>query len=124
MSIQYEFNFNFNCEDEDFRNLLTSLPHFQKYDTKNHGYIYKISGRKNPDAVISISGLDYLKAIKEDRISPPPVANLVGYKISEVDSGYAVFELNPAEYHYNPFASVHGVESLFIIRYIPPKLPD
>jgi uncharacterized protein (TIGR00369 family) len=60
------------------------------------------------DAVISISGIDYLKAIKEDRISPPPVANLVGYKICEVDNGYVAFELTPEEYHYNPFATVHG----------------
>ena len=56
----------------------------------------------------SISGLDYLKAIKNGKINPPPIAMLVGYKISEVDSGYAVFELNPEEYHYNPFATVHG----------------
>lgn len=59
-------------------------------------------------AIAMISGLDYLKAIKKNRISPPPVANLVGYKICEVDYGYAAFELNPAEYHYNPFATVHG----------------
>ena len=56
----------------------------------------------------SISGLDYLKSIKEGKINPPPVAMLVGYKISEVDNGYAVFELNPEEYHYNPFSTVHG----------------
>ena len=55
-----------------------------------------------------ISGLDYLKGIKDWRISPPPIAMLVGYKISQVDKGYAVFELDPAEYHYNPFATVHG----------------
>jgi len=55
-----------------------------------------------------ISGLDYLKAIKDGRINPPPIAMLVGYKISEVDSGYAVFELDPDEYHYNPFGTVHG----------------
>lgn len=60
------------------------------------------------DAVAAISGLDYLKAIKENRISPPPVANLVGYKLCEVDNGYAAFELNPEECHYNPFATVHG----------------
>ncbi len=56
----------------------------------------------------SISGLDYLKSIKKGIINPPPVAMLVGYKISEVDNGYAVFELNPEEYHYNPFSTVHG----------------
>ena len=60
------------------------------------------------DAAASISGLDYLKAIKDGKISPPPIAILVGYKIFEVNNGYAVFELNPAEYHYNPFATVHG----------------
>ena len=60
------------------------------------------------DALSSISGLAYLNAIKEKSISPPPVASLVGYKISEVDNGYAAFELDPAEYHYNPFATVHG----------------
>ena len=42
------------------------------------------------DAVASISGLDYLKAIKDGKISPPPVAMLIGYNISEVDNGYAV----------------------------------
>jgi len=60
------------------------------------------------DAVASISGLDYLREIKDEKISPPPVAKLVGYKIIEVDDGYAAFELSPAEYHYNPFATVHG----------------
>lgn len=60
------------------------------------------------EAIASISGLDYLKSIKNGSISPPPIANLVGYRITEVDHGYAVFELYPAEYHYNPFATVHG----------------
>ena len=56
----------------------------------------------------SISGLDYLTAIKDGKIEPPPVAMLVGYRPLKVDRGAVVFELNPAEYHYNPFATVHG----------------
>jgi uncharacterized protein (TIGR00369 family) len=56
----------------------------------------------------SISGLDYLKAIKDGLIHPPPVAMLVGYKISEVEAGRTVYELDPLECHYNPFATVHG----------------
>ena len=59
-------------------------------------------------AITSISGIEYLRAVKENRISPPPVANLIGYRIFDVENGYAAFELNPAEYHYNPFATVHG----------------
>jgi len=56
----------------------------------------------------SISGLDYLNSVKSGKISPPPIARLVGYRISEVEHGHAVFELEPAEYHFNPFATVHG----------------
>ncbi len=56
----------------------------------------------------SISGLNYLKSIKNGTIEPPPVAMLVGYKISDVNHGYAAFELKPEEFHYNPFSTVHG----------------
>jgi uncharacterized protein (TIGR00369 family) len=59
-------------------------------------------------ALGSMSGLDYLKAIKEGTISPPPAARLIGYTVAEVDKGSVVFELQPREYHYNPFATVHG----------------
>ena len=54
------------------------------------------------------SGLEYLNAIKDGQINAPPVAALVGYKIIEVQNGFAVFELNPEEFHYNPFSTVHG----------------
>jgi uncharacterized protein (TIGR00369 family) len=64
--------------------------------------------KKNARNAASISGLDYLKAIQTGKKRPPPVAGLVGYRLSEVDVGHAVFELEPREYHYNPFASVHG----------------
>jgi uncharacterized protein (TIGR00369 family) len=56
----------------------------------------------------SASGLEYLTAIKAGRISPPPAAMLLGYRIHTVECGYTVFELDPAEYHYNPFGTVHG----------------
>ncbi len=56
----------------------------------------------------SIGGLDYLVALKDGKVPLPPVAKLVGYRIREVERGRAVFELEPAEHHYNPFATVHG----------------
>ena len=57
---------------------------------------------------VSISGLNYLKSIKEGQRKPPPAAQLVGYRITDVGEGYAAFEMDPQEYHYNPFATVHG----------------
>jgi uncharacterized protein (TIGR00369 family) len=56
----------------------------------------------------SIGGLDYLRAIKDGKVKPPPVAALIGYQLLEIDVGRVVFELEPAEYHYNPFATMHG----------------
>jgi uncharacterized protein (TIGR00369 family) len=64
----------------------------------------KISSRMAAD----ISGLDYLCDIRDGRISPPPVARLVGYRLVEVEERRTLFELEPAGYHYNPFSSVHG----------------
>lgn len=64
-----------------------------------------LKNTREPDA---ISGLDYLQSIKDGRISPPPVAMLVGYRIIEVDKGHALYELEPEEFHYNPFLTVHG----------------
>ncbi len=56
----------------------------------------------------AVTGLDYLKSIKEGKISPPPIARLVGYKIVNVETGTAVFEIEPGEHLYNPFSTVHG----------------
>jgi uncharacterized protein (TIGR00369 family) len=56
----------------------------------------------------AISGLDYLVAIRDGRIPQPPAARLLGYRLCELERGRVVFELEPAEYHYNPFATVHG----------------
>ncbi len=56
----------------------------------------------------AISGLDYMLGIKDGTTRRPPVAELIGYRISEVDIGHAVFVLEPKEHHYNPFSIVHG----------------
>ncbi len=56
----------------------------------------------------NISGLDYLCAIMDGSIAPPPAAHLVGYQILSIDAGQAACGLNPSEYHYNPFSTVHG----------------
>lgn len=55
-----------------------------------------------------MSGLEYLRAIRDGRIPPPPITALVDMRLAEVAEGRAVFELKPAEFHYNPIGSVHG----------------
>jgi uncharacterized protein (TIGR00369 family) len=55
-----------------------------------------------------LSGRDYLEAMRAGTLPRPPVADLIGFAIDEVDEGRVVMTLTPAEYHYNPIGSVHG----------------
>jgi uncharacterized protein (TIGR00369 family) len=56
----------------------------------------------------SLSGLAALQAIVNGRFPPPPIANLLGFRLVEAGPGRAVFEGEPGEEHYNPLGSVHG----------------
>ena len=55
-----------------------------------------------------LSGLELLEAIRSGRISPPPIALLLGFEIVELADGQVTFAVVPAEFHYNPIGVVHG----------------
>jgi uncharacterized protein (TIGR00369 family) len=57
---------------------------------------------------LDLSGLDYLTAIAEGRIPPPPIAVLLGMGIVDVQPGRVTFSLEVGEHLYNPIGSVHG----------------
>ena len=56
----------------------------------------------------SMAGIDFLRAIRDGRLPHPPICALLGYRLIEVEPGQAVFEIAPAEHHYNPIGVVHG----------------
>ena len=56
----------------------------------------------------SMSGLEFLQAIRDAKLPPPPIAQLLGMRLVEVESGRAAFECRPGEQHYNPIGVVHG----------------
>ncbi len=57
---------------------------------------------------LDLSGLDYLRAIAERRIPPPPIAVLLGMGIVDIQPGRVTFSLEVGEHLYNPIGSVHG----------------
>ena len=59
-------------------------------------------------ALTDRSGLDHMRAIASGEISPPPIAELLGMEVVEVEHGRAVFALTPGNQHYNPIGVVHG----------------
>ncbi|WP_205875771.1 PaaI family thioesterase [Mycobacterium camsae] len=60
------------------------------------------------EAARSRSGLEFLQAMVDGEIPPPPVMSTIGGRLESVSAGTAVFTLTPAEFHYNPIGSVHG----------------
>jgi uncharacterized protein (TIGR00369 family) len=60
------------------------------------------------EAVGRLDGLSFLEAIRDGRLPAAPVSQLMGFALTEVDAGRAVFECQPSESHYNPAGSVHG----------------
>jgi uncharacterized protein (TIGR00369 family) len=57
---------------------------------------------------LDLSGLDYLRAIAEGHIPPPPIAVLLGMGVVDVQPGRVIFSLEVGEHLYNPIGSVHG----------------
>ncbi len=55
-----------------------------------------------------LSGLEYLRKIAAGELPGPPIGALMGFGLSELGEGRAVFTAEPAEYHYNPIGVVHG----------------
>ena len=56
----------------------------------------------------SMAGIDFLRAIRDGRLPHPPICALLGYRLTEVEPGHAVFEITASERHYNPIGVVHG----------------
>jgi uncharacterized protein (TIGR00369 family) len=60
------------------------------------------------EILASLSGLDFLQRIADGRLPVPPIAELLGFRPVEVESGRVVFAATPDARHYNPIGSVHG----------------
>ncbi|MGW2841780.1 PaaI family thioesterase [Streptomyces sp. NPDC001493] len=59
-------------------------------------------------AVGTATGLEMLRDLVAGRLPSPPISRMMGFRITEVEAGRAVFTLEPGEEHYNPIGSVHG----------------
>ncbi|HYK21942.1 MAG TPA: PaaI family thioesterase, partial [Pyrinomonadaceae bacterium] len=55
-----------------------------------------------------LSGLELLQKVVAGELPRPPIADLMNFDLVEVSDGFAVFTVEPAEYHYNPIGVVHG----------------
>jgi len=59
-------------------------------------------------AAPTCSGLEFLRAIRDGILPPPPIASLFGFEMRDVAPGRVVFACRPEEIAYNPIGVVHG----------------
>jgi uncharacterized protein (TIGR00369 family) len=63
----------------------------------------------------AMPGIDGLRAVLAGDVPPPPIAQTLGFELVEVEPGRATFEVEPAEFHYNPIGVVHGGLALTLL---------
>jgi uncharacterized protein (TIGR00369 family) len=52
--------------------------------------------------------LDNLERVIRGELPPPPIARLIGFRLTSVRHGEAVVELEASETHSNPMGTLHG----------------
>jgi uncharacterized protein (TIGR00369 family) len=65
-------------------------------------------GVVSPETLKSSDGLTFLKGIIVGKHPNPPISDLLGFHLTEIEPGRAVFEGLPEFRHYNPIGTVHG----------------
>jgi uncharacterized protein (TIGR00369 family) len=65
--------------------------------------------------LMGMSGLDALRALIAGRFPPPSISTTLGFRLVEVDNGYALFEGEPSDRILNPLGVVHGGFALTLL---------
>jgi uncharacterized protein (TIGR00369 family) len=65
--------------------------------------------------LMGMSGLDALRALIAGKFPPPSISTTLGFRLVEVDNGYAVFEGEPSDRILNPLGVVHGGFALTLL---------
>ena len=55
-----------------------------------------------------LSGLQVMQKMAAGELPQPPIAETLGFRLVEAEHGRAVFECEPAEFHYNPIGTAHA----------------
>ena len=59
-------------------------------------------------AAVGLDGLEFLRGMLAGDVPYPPIAELFGARLAEVEAGRVVWEATPGEEHYNPIGTVHA----------------
>ena len=56
----------------------------------------------------TLTGLEWLRAVARREAPPPPLADVLGFELEQIEKGSVTVTLEPQEFHYNPMGVLHG----------------
>ena len=59
-------------------------------------------------SLAALSGLDYLRRVRDGRLPAPPIAQVFGMRFGEIEDGRFSVTCDPREAFVNPLGTVHG----------------
>jgi len=65
-------------------------------------------GTVSADRQKEMSGLEFVKGLVDGTLPLNPIAQILGYDVSEAESGRVVVTVEPNDTHLNPYGTVHG----------------
>lgn len=68
----------------------------------------KPSDLPDEEQLLSMSGLEFMEAVRDGRISGPPVGKLLNFGLDAVEEGRVTFRGSPLFEACNPMGTVHG----------------
>jgi uncharacterized protein (TIGR00369 family) len=66
-------------------------------------------------AAAAMSGIEAMRAIRDGRLPPPPMAKLIGFRMGVVEEGRIVMELDPHESLENTIGLMHGATAAALL---------
>lgn len=60
------------------------------------------------EEALELSGLEFLRRMRDGEIPHPPMAETADYRLAEVEPGYVVWEGAPKPDYHNPLGGIHG----------------
>lgn len=74
----------------------------------NRVYAKSMDELLDQEALLSMSGLDFMEGIRDGRLPAPPISQGLNYALDTVEDGRVVFRGAPSFDHTNPMGTVHG----------------
>jgi uncharacterized protein (TIGR00369 family) len=94
---------------------MTQATDLFSFDTRRHRVVEWQAPGPVAKAAFGLSGLETMRAIRDGILPPPPMARLIGFRMTVAEPGRIVMELDPDESLENTIGLLHGATAAALL---------